>query len=87
MNIPELCRITGIAGRQIRYLIAEEFNPAPQGGRANADYGANHGAGCARRRVAEVKFKPRGGSARFTLQGKKNPLGDLIDRLLIGDPA
>jgi MerR family transcriptional regulator, copper efflux regulator len=59
MNIRELSRITGIAERQIRYLIAEGFIPSPQGGRANADYGENHVAGIRRyMRLREVGFPP-----------------------------
>jgi MerR family transcriptional regulator, copper efflux regulator len=59
MNIRELSRITGIAERQIRYLIAEGFIPSPQGGRANADYGENHVAGIRRyMRLREVGFLP-----------------------------
>jgi len=42
MNIRELTSRTGIAERQIRYLIAEGFMPAPRGGRSNADYDDDH---------------------------------------------
>jgi MerR family copper efflux transcriptional regulator len=42
VRIGELIASTGIAERQIRYLIAEGFMPAPRGGRANADYGEDH---------------------------------------------
>jgi MerR family transcriptional regulator, copper efflux regulator len=42
MNIRELTARTGLAERQIRYLIAEGFIPPPRGGRANADYDEDH---------------------------------------------
>ena len=42
MNIRELSATTDVTERQIRYLIAEGFVPPPRGGRANADYGADH---------------------------------------------
>jgi DNA-binding transcriptional MerR regulator len=42
MNLRELTRVTGVAERQVRYLIAEDFVPPPRGSRANADYGDDH---------------------------------------------
>ena len=42
MTLRELIRLTGIAERQVRYLIAEGFVPPPRGGRAYADYGDDH---------------------------------------------
>lgn len=42
MHIKELTARTGIAERQVRYMIAEGFLPPPRGGRANADYGEDH---------------------------------------------
>ena len=42
MNIRELAQLTGVPERQIRYMIAEGFVPAPSGGRAHADYGDDH---------------------------------------------
>jgi DNA-binding transcriptional MerR regulator len=42
MHIREFIARTGIAERQVRYLIAEGFVPPPRGGRANADYGVDH---------------------------------------------
>jgi MerR family copper efflux transcriptional regulator len=42
MKIRELIALTGVAERQVRYLIAEGFVPAPHGGRSNADYGEEH---------------------------------------------
>ena len=40
MNIHELVERTGVAERQVRYLIAEGFLAPPRGGRANAWAGA-----------------------------------------------
>ena len=42
MRMRELIERTGVVERQVRYLIAEGFVPAPRGGRANADYGEDH---------------------------------------------
>lgn len=59
MNIRELTARSGIAERQVRYLIAEGFMPPPRGGRANADYGDDHVAAIERyMRLREVGFPP-----------------------------
>jgi MerR family transcriptional regulator, copper efflux regulator len=59
MHIRELIACTGIAERQVRYLIAEGFVPPPRGGRANADYGDDHVAAIDRyTRLREVGFPP-----------------------------
>ena len=59
MNIRELVTSTGIAERQIRYLIAEGFMPSPRGGRANADYGEDHVAAIHRyTRLRDLGFPP-----------------------------
>ena len=59
MNIRELVTLTGIAERQIRYLIAEGFMPPPHGGRSNADYGDDHVAAIRRyTRLRELGFPP-----------------------------
>lgn len=50
---------TGIAERQVRYLIAEGFVPPPRGGRSNADYGHDHVAAIDRyARLRELGFPP-----------------------------
>lgn len=59
MNIRELTARTGIAERQVRYLIAEGFVPPPRGGRANADYGEDHVAAIQRYgRLRDLGFPP-----------------------------
>ena len=59
MKIGELAALTGVAERQIRYLIAEGFIPAPRGGRANADYGDEHVAATGRyTRLRDLGFPP-----------------------------
>src|SRR6516162_3245465 len=59
MNIRELTSRTGVAERQIRYLIAEGFIPPPRGGRANADYGEDHVAAITRyTRLRDLGFPP-----------------------------
>jgi DNA-binding transcriptional MerR regulator len=59
MKLSELSRLTGAAERQIRFLIAEGFVPAPTGGRARADYGGDHLAAVTRYlRLKELGFPP-----------------------------
>lgn len=59
MNIHQLVEETGIAERQVRYLVAEGFIPPPKGGRANADYGEDHLVGIRRyTRLRELGFPP-----------------------------
>ena len=59
MKIGELTALTGVAERQVRYLIAEGFVPAPRGGRANADYGDEHVEAIGRyTRLRELGFPP-----------------------------
>lgn len=68
MNIHELAAHTGIAERQIRYLIAEGFMPAPRGGRSNAEYGDDHAAAIIRyTRLRELGFPPA--AIRLLLEG------------------
>ena len=59
MRLRELVDRTGLAERQIRYLISEGFIPGPSGGRANADYGEDHVVGIRRyARLRELGFPP-----------------------------
>jgi DNA-binding transcriptional MerR regulator len=59
MNMRELAARTGLAERQIRYLIAEGFIPPPRGGRANADYDEDHIAEITRyTRLRDLGFPP-----------------------------
>jgi DNA-binding transcriptional MerR regulator len=59
MNIRELTAQSGVAERQVRYLIAEGFIPPPRGGRANADYGDDHVAAIERyARLRDLGFPP-----------------------------
>jgi MerR family transcriptional regulator, copper efflux regulator len=59
MNIQELSAISGVAERQIRYLIAEGFIPGPTGGRATADYSGTHVKGIGRyTRLKALGFAP-----------------------------
>ena len=68
MNIRELVTLTGIAERQIRYLIAEGFMPAPHGGRSNADYDDDHVVAIQRyTRLKELGFPPA--AIKLLLQG------------------
>ena len=59
MRIAELIALTGIAERQVRYLVAEGFMPAPRGGRANAEYGEDHVEAIRRyTRLRDLGFPP-----------------------------
>lgn len=59
MNIGDLSARTGATQRQIRYLIAEGFLPAPSGGRAKASYGDAHVAGIERYAILrDLGFPP-----------------------------
>lgn len=59
MNIRELTRQTGVAERQVRFMISEGFVPPPRGGRANADYGDDHVAAIDRYlRLRDLGFPP-----------------------------
>ena len=59
MHIKELIALTGVAERQVRYLISEGFMPAPSGGRANAEYGEEHVTAIRKyARLRDVGFPP-----------------------------
>lgn len=60
MNIRELGDLTGQPERQIRYMIAEGFVPAPRGERAHADYGDDHVAAIRRyTSLRQLGFTPQ----------------------------
>ena len=59
MKMRELTRRARVTERQVRYLIAEGFIPAPRGGRASADYGDDHLVAIRRyTRLRELGFPP-----------------------------
>jgi DNA-binding transcriptional MerR regulator len=59
MNIKDLIAETGIAERQLRFLIAEGFVPPPRGGRAYAEYGEDHVAAIRRYgALKDIGFPP-----------------------------
>lgn len=69
MRMRELIRKTGLAERQVRFLIAEGFIPPPRGGRANADYGEDHVTAILRyMRLKELGFPPA--AIRLLLEAK-----------------
>ena len=86
MNIRELIRLTAIPERQVRYLIAEGFVPAPRGGRANADYGDDHVAAIRRYvRLRDLGFPPA--AIKLLLQAKEGvPLVVAPGVTLVVDP-
>lgn len=87
MKIGELAALTGVAERQVRYLIAEGFIPAPRGGRANADYDDEHVAAIGRyTRLRDLGFPPA--AIKLLLDAREGvpfPLGPGVT--LIVDPA
>jgi len=59
MKFDDLVAATGVAPRQIRYLIAEGFVPPPTGGRTYATYGQAHVTAVARyERLRDLGFPP-----------------------------
>jgi DNA-binding transcriptional MerR regulator len=83
----ELTDRTGIAERQIRYLIAEGFIPPPRGGRSNADYGEDHLAAIHRySRLRELGFPPA--AIKLLLQANEGtPFTIAPGVVLVVDPA
>jgi len=70
MKFDELVEVTGVAARQIRYLIAEGFVPAPTGGRALARYDDGHVAAVRRyERLKGLGFPPA--AIRLLLEAKE----------------
>ncbi len=70
MRMRELIKKTGLAERQVRFLVAEGFIPPPKGGRANADYGDEHLSAILRYvRLKELGFPPA--AIRLLLDAKE----------------
>ena len=66
----ELIKKTGLAERQVRFLVAQGFIPPPRGGRANADYGDDHVSAILRyTRLKELGFPPA--AIRLLLDAKE----------------
>ncbi len=86
MNIHDLTARTGIAERQVRYLIAEGFMPPPRGGRATAEYGDDHVAAIERyERLRQLGFPPA--AIRLLLQaGQGAPFPVAPGVTLVVDP-
>lgn len=86
MHIRELTARTGIAERQVRYLIAEGFIPPPRGGRANADYGEDHVAAIDKyARLRDLGFPPA--AVKLLLQAREGvPFAVAPGITLVVDP-
>ena len=86
MRMNELTDLTGIAERQVRYLIAEGFIPPPRGGRANADYGEDHVAAVRRYvRLRDLGFPPA--AIKLLLQAREGaPIPVAPGITLVVDP-
>jgi DNA-binding transcriptional MerR regulator len=70
MKFDDLIAATGIAPRQLRYLIAEGFVPPPTGGRTYATYGEAHVVAIRRYdRLRELGFPPA--AIRLLLEAKE----------------
>ncbi len=87
MNIRELTGRTGVPERQVRYLIAEGFVPAPRGGRAHADYGEDHVAAIDRyTRLRALGFPPA--AIKLLLQAREGaPFAVAPGITLVIDPG
>jgi len=87
MRIRELTTQTGVVERQVRYLIAEGFVPAPRGGRANADYGEDHVTAIQRyMRLRDLGFPPA--AIKLLLQAREGaPFPVAPGITLVVDPA
>jgi len=86
MRMNELTDLSGIAERQVRYLIAEGFIPPPRGGRANADYGEDHVAAIQRYvRLRDLGFPPA--AIKLLLQAREGaPIPVAPGITLVVDP-
>lgn len=70
MRMRELIKKTGLAERQVRFLVAQGFIPPPRGGRATADYGDDHVSAITRYlRLKELGFPPA--AIRLLLDAKE----------------
>jgi len=86
MRMRELTRRTRVTERQVRYLIAEGFVPAPRGGRATAEYGDEHVAAIRRySRLRELGFPPA--AIKLLLQAREGaPFAVAPGLTLVVDP-
>lgn len=87
MHIRELTARTGVAERQVRYMIAEGFVPPPRGGRANADYGEDHVEAAQRYlRLRDLGFPPA--AIKLLLQAREGaPFAVAPGVTLVVDPG
>jgi MerR family copper efflux transcriptional regulator len=87
MRIGELTKKSGVAERQVRYLIAEGFIPPPRGGRANADYGDDHVTAIRRyTRLRDLGFPPS--AIKLLLQAREGaPFSVAPGITLVVDPT
>ena len=86
MKMRELTRLTRVTERQVRYLIAEGFVPAPRGGRATAEYGDEHVAAIRHySRLRELGFPPA--AIKLLLQAREGaPFAVAPGLTLVVDP-
>jgi len=59
MDIHDFTALVGETPRQIRFLVAEGFIPSPTGGRARAQYGAEHAEAVRRYRWLREQYAPQ----------------------------
>jgi MerR family transcriptional regulator, copper efflux regulator len=87
MNMRELTQAARVTERQVRYLIAEGFIPAPRGGRATAEYGDDHLAAIGRyNRLRELGFPPA--AIKLLLQAREGaPFAVAPGISLVVDPS
>ena len=86
MKITELTKRTGVAERQIRYLISEGFMPPPRGGRAHAEYDDEHVTSVRRyTRLRELGFPPA--AIKLLLQAREGTPFPVVPGItLVVDP-
>ncbi|MDP1965440.1 MAG: helix-turn-helix domain-containing protein [Reyranella sp.] len=86
MKITELTKRTGVAERQIRYLISEGFMPSPRGGRAHAEYDDEHVTSVRRyTRLRELGFPPA--AIKLLLQAREGTPFPVVPGItLVVDP-
>ncbi len=87
MKLPDLCRLTGVSARQVRYLISENIVPPPTGGRAHARYDDRHVQAVRRyQQLKEMGFAPA--SIRILMEMESGvPMPLLPGVALLVDPG
>lgn len=82
MKFDALVAATGVAPRQVRYLIAEGFVPPPRGGRTYATYGQDHVTAIVRyERLRGLGFPPA--AIRLLLDAREGVPVPVVDGITL----